>query len=145
VTNHGAGPATGVVIRDTVPAGLTITAVTPKSCTVSGQEVACPVGDLPAGASASATVEVTVTKPGTYANTGHVTAVPHDPVAANNTATATLHVRAAPPPAPPPTPASGSAPPLANTGVDVGGLLATGLGLLAAGGLALLVSRRRRA
>jgi uncharacterized repeat protein (TIGR01451 family) len=58
--NVGNAGATGVEIRDTIPAGLTILNV-PNSCSVNGQTVVCSIGNLAQGASQSVTFAVRAT------------------------------------------------------------------------------------
>jgi len=59
-SNVGNATATSVQIKDTVPAGLTITG-TSGSCATSGQVVTCNVGDIAQGASKSVTITLKVT------------------------------------------------------------------------------------
>jgi uncharacterized repeat protein (TIGR01451 family) len=61
VTNGGTAPASGVVVTDSVPAGLTITNVSGPGCSFAGQNVTCNVGTLAAGGSASITITVQAT------------------------------------------------------------------------------------
>ncbi|MBB4663764.1 DUF11 domain-containing protein [Conexibacter arvalis] len=59
VTNHGPSTATGVVVADALPAGVTFGSATPTqgaACTAVGQQVTCPIGTLAAGASAQVQV-----------------------------------------------------------------------------------------
>ncbi|MCL2091990.1 MAG: hypothetical protein FWH11_12475 [Micrococcales bacterium] len=97
-TSYGPSDATGVVLTDTVPAGVTgIVATTSRGdpCTVSGQTVTCPVGRLPSagaglpGAAATVTITGTVAPQttGTLHNTATATASTTDPDASNDTAT----------------------------------------------------------
>jgi uncharacterized repeat protein (TIGR01451 family) len=58
--NIGTKQATNVVITDTIPAGLTITA-TSAGCSVAGQTVTCNVGTLDPGQKKSITITVTAT------------------------------------------------------------------------------------
>jgi uncharacterized repeat protein (TIGR01451 family) len=59
-SNIGNAAATNVQIKDTIPAGLTITG-TSASCSTSGQAVTCNVGDIAQGGSKSVTITVKVT------------------------------------------------------------------------------------
>ena len=61
VSNTGGGEATGVVVTDTIPAGLVITGFSP-SCTVSGQTVTCQLGTIAAGANVTVTITVQATE-----------------------------------------------------------------------------------
>ena len=84
VTSVGGATATSVTVTDAIPAGLTIGTVTPSvgTCTKSGQNVTCSLGDLAAananGGTKSATITIHVgTSPtlcDTVTNTGHATA-----------------------------------------------------------------------
>ncbi len=63
VENNGPSDATGVVLYDALPAGLTAVSANDAECDVSGGAVTCPIGDLANGA--TYTVEVTgKVKPG---------------------------------------------------------------------------------
>jgi uncharacterized repeat protein (TIGR01451 family) len=96
VVNHGPSRATGTAVTDTVPTGLRIEAVFPSrgSCTTSGQTIACDVGNLASGATASITVTVLTTKAGSYTNTASVTSEVPDPEAVNNLDSASVQVTA---------------------------------------------------
>jgi uncharacterized repeat protein (TIGR01451 family) len=59
VTNDGDATATGVVVTDVIPDGLTIDQVDGPGCVVDGQVVTCDVGDIAPGASVTITIEVT--------------------------------------------------------------------------------------
>jgi uncharacterized repeat protein (TIGR01451 family) len=84
VTSTGATAATNVVVTDAIPNGLGIAGAssTSGSCTVSGQNVTCNVGDLAAANAAngtkSATITVNITTStavcGKVPNTGHASA-----------------------------------------------------------------------
>lgn len=62
LTARNAGPANAhdVVVTDTLPAGTTLTGVTPAGCTSVGDDVTCAVGTLAAGATKVVTVTATV-------------------------------------------------------------------------------------
>ena len=81
-TNPGPSTATGVVLTDTVPDGVTnVTASVvgggaTATCAVSGNTVTCPIGDMPAGSTVAIAINGTVspdTPAGTIVNTAGVT------------------------------------------------------------------------
>ncbi len=79
VVNHGPSDATGVVVTDTLPAGVTFVSAS-SGCTESGGTVTCTVGDLADGASATLDIVVTVdpSTTGTLTNTASVSADQND-------------------------------------------------------------------
>ncbi|HXK30135.1 MAG TPA: SBBP repeat-containing protein, partial [Candidatus Binatia bacterium] len=89
VTNNGPNDATGVVLTDTLPAGVVLVSATPGagSCVVT-TTVDCDLGGLINGASATVTVVVTTTAKGTLVNTVSVAGEQADPDIRDNTATA---------------------------------------------------------
>jgi uncharacterized repeat protein (TIGR01451 family) len=90
VTNRGPGAATGVVLTQAVPSG--VTSVKANGCTVSGT-VTCSVGSLASGASRTFTITAKVTAPkGTLTSTASVASTSWDEVAGNDRATATSTV-----------------------------------------------------
>ena len=67
--NVGNGPATNVVITDTLPAGLVFISVEPSSGSCSGRQVlTCQVGNLAPGARATVTLVVSVKTRGDHVN-----------------------------------------------------------------------------
>ncbi len=99
VTDNGtaSGPSTtsGVRLIDTLPAGVTLLSATPSKGSCSGTAtIACGLGILPGGASATVDVVVKVapSTTGTLTNTASVSAATSDPNASDNTATATSTV-----------------------------------------------------
>ena len=91
VTNLGPSDAAGVVVTDTLPAGLTLVSATPSQGTCGGA-VECNLGALAAGASATVRVEARLTAPGALRNVARVSAATPDPSAANNEAAAEVRV-----------------------------------------------------
>ncbi|HEX2832283.1 MAG TPA: hypothetical protein VHW00_04670 [Thermoanaerobaculia bacterium] len=96
VTNNGPATATGIVIDDTLPAGVTVTNINagPWSCTQLVGSVRCSGSAL---ANSSSSIQLTVTAPaqsGTITNIVTIGATTADPVIANNTASATTVVNA---------------------------------------------------
>lgn len=84
VTNNGPTAATGVVMTDTLPAGLTVLGAT-VGCNIG---VVCQVGDLNVGESKTYTITVRVqgtTQPGTLTNHAEATAAQAEFVPVNNT------------------------------------------------------------
>jgi hypothetical protein len=100
VTNHGPGFAP-ITFTDVVPSGLRIDAVAggENACTTTGQTVSCTIANLAVGDSQPVDVVVTPTTAKTYSNTVTVAnpSAITDPVTTNNSATATLSVKAAAP------------------------------------------------
>jgi len=94
VTNHGPSVATGVTLTDSLPAAVSfVSALSGQgSCTESNRLVTCTLGSLASGASASATIIVTTTSPGTITNSATVVAAEFDANTANNTAAAATTV-----------------------------------------------------
>ena len=99
VQDLGPSNSTGVVVSDTLPAGVTYTngtaTTTQGSVSASGGTLTITVGNLTAnGAAATITIPVTVnsTTTGTVSNTATVSGVEPDPNMANNTSTCTTTV-----------------------------------------------------
>ncbi len=94
ITAANAGPAvaTGVVITDALPVGLSF--VSGAGCSAAGQTVTCPVGTLAVGASAAVTFTVHADAAGTFTDTASVNGDLVDLNLANNTKTETTTVLA---------------------------------------------------
>ena len=86
VTNDGPQDATGVVVVDTLPAGVTFVSAS-AGCTEAAGVVTCDVGALAVDAVKEITIVVTADVEGTITNTATVTGAEIDPFADNNTAT----------------------------------------------------------
>ena len=94
VGNNGPSPATGVVVTDDLPAGVTGIVATSSqgSCTTA---VSCSVGTVPAGATVTVTVRASVppdSTAGSLTDVARVSADTADPDPTNNTAGATAAV-----------------------------------------------------
>jgi uncharacterized repeat protein (TIGR01451 family) len=140
ITAHNAGPsnATGVLVTDPLPAGLTLVSATPTTGTyVSGTGV-WTIGPLASGASTTLTVVVAVTTSGAIMNTAQKTGENEsDPNPGNDVSSATITGTGLPGP-----PNGGMAQtfPSPPGGGQGGGLL---LGTALAGFFGLLFLRRR--
>ena len=95
VTNNGSSAATGVHLRDTLPAGAKFRSVTADqgSCSLSKNEVVCDLGVLVNGATATVTIDVTSTVVGVIANRALVQANEPDPDLCDNTVKAVTTVQ----------------------------------------------------
>jgi uncharacterized repeat protein (TIGR01451 family) len=94
VTNAGPSPAAGVTLTDTLPAGTytDVTATTTQgSCTTA---VVCSIGTMAAGATVTVSITATVTaNDTTITNIASIASGTADPVASDNTATASFLVQ----------------------------------------------------
>ena len=97
VTNAGPQAATGVVLTDNLPAGLTVVSITPSQGTTSrvGDTVTASLGNIASGGSATLTVVVTTASVGTLAHTASVASGTGDPTPGNNNASRDVNVVAA--------------------------------------------------
>jgi uncharacterized repeat protein (TIGR01451 family) len=87
VTNGGPGAASGVVVTDTLPAGLNyVSASAPPTILSLGGPVMLNFGNIPAGGSSSATLTVHAAVAGFYTNLVSVTGNEADLALANNSA-----------------------------------------------------------
>jgi uncharacterized repeat protein (TIGR01451 family) len=93
VTNNGPSDATGVVVTDTLPSGVTLVGT---SITCAGTTtLVCDLGNITSGNNTSFTIVVSVdaaTPPGTLLNTATVAGNEFDPNTGNNTGTAPVTV-----------------------------------------------------
>ena len=101
VTNNSDVTATGVMVVDSLPGGVTVESTSP-GCTDSGDTVTCDVGEIEPQATADLTVVVTVEPEtaGPLSNTATVEGSQFDPDLGNNSATAETTVKAAATPSP---------------------------------------------
>ena len=98
VTNLGPGSGSGVVVTDSLPAGLSfVSAVaTQGSCTNNGNVVSCSLGTMTNGAVAFVTVVATANTAGVVSNFATVSSASADFGTTNNNASATALVNAFP-------------------------------------------------
>jgi N-acetylglucosamine-6-sulfatase len=94
VANAGPDPAEEVTVSDALPAGAAFVSAsaTQGSCEQTGGTVDCSLGTLASAASATVTIVVRPTTPGTLSNTASVTSTTADPAPANNSDTETTEV-----------------------------------------------------
>jgi uncharacterized repeat protein (TIGR01451 family) len=86
-TNNGPAAATGVVVKDTLPANSTFVSAS-AGCVHAAGIVTCTVGSLASGASTSFDIIVTAGSSGTtLTNTATISGNQSDPILANNTST----------------------------------------------------------
>jgi uncharacterized repeat protein (TIGR01451 family) len=89
IANNGPSGATGVIVKDTLPSGVTFVSATSSqgSCSYANGIVTCNLETLNSGKSATVTIVVRPTVGGTITNTASVSSNEFDPNMANNTAT----------------------------------------------------------
>jgi uncharacterized repeat protein (TIGR01451 family) len=96
LTNLGPDTARGVTISNTLPSGVTFVQANGPggSCTRNNLVVTCPVGTLANGATALATIRVTVNAAvgATLTNTAQAATTDDDPTGTNNSASVTTRV-----------------------------------------------------
>ena len=101
VSNAGPGPASAVLVRDELPAGVTVVTTSGSQgepCTTEGTALVCPVGEIPAQGSAGLTITVTASQVGASTNVATVRSDQFDPDNGNDTASVTSTVLAELPP-----------------------------------------------
>ncbi len=94
VTNNGPAPSSNTTMTLVLPANVVVTG-TPSStqgtCAGSGP-VVCTIGTLPVNGTATQTINVSTTAPGTAMANGSVTATETDPVNTNNSSSASVNI-----------------------------------------------------
>jgi uncharacterized repeat protein (TIGR01451 family) len=91
VSNNGPADATGVVLTQTVPAGLAFVSA-PSGCAFSAGVVTCAVGALSRGARADYGIVVSGSSAGNHAPASSVSSGLPDPVGSNNSAASSVSV-----------------------------------------------------
>jgi uncharacterized repeat protein (TIGR01451 family) len=100
VANGGGEPASGVVLTDVLPLGVTFVSATPTSGSCTGPilvVLTCNLGDMPDGGHATVQVVVRPTATGSIANTATVVSSSPDTNPGNNISTETTEVSASTP------------------------------------------------
>jgi len=94
ITNSGPQTATGVVVTNVLPAGVSFASASSSQgqCTFSAGVITCSLGALGAGSSAAVTIVVTAITTGQITNAAGVFAIETDPNASDNVATAITSV-----------------------------------------------------
>jgi uncharacterized repeat protein (TIGR01451 family) len=91
VANSGPSTATGVVLSDVLPAGVTLVSAQPTQGSCSGTAtISCSLGTLAVGGNASVVIRVIPNTAGSLTDTAIVTSGVPDPNAANNNASITV-------------------------------------------------------
>jgi len=100
VVNNGPWEATGIVLTDTLPAGVTFVSATPgaPTCTESGGDVICNLGSLSSTSAMTVTIVVTPNVAGTIVNFAVVAADEYDPDPSNDADSIDTTVTTAPDP-----------------------------------------------
>ena len=94
VTNNGPDPASGVVLTNLLPAGVTVVSLSSSLGTpvMQGQSIRCEFGNLAAGGVASMTVILTSSTQGTLTDIAAVSGNDSDPNLSNNSVTSQVQV-----------------------------------------------------
>ena len=95
VTNHGPDDATGVVVTDPLPTGMTLTGTVPAGCSVSGGTVTCKRPTVTAGSSVTFNLDVSIGQGAANTapqNTATVSSTTPDPDLTDNSSSTTVGV-----------------------------------------------------
>ena len=99
VSNAGPSVATGTVLSDSLPAGVSFVSVQPSQGSCSGTAtLSCSLGTLAVGGNASVVIQVIPNAAGSLTDTASVASNVTDPNTANNSASVTVNAVAAPQP-----------------------------------------------
>jgi uncharacterized repeat protein (TIGR01451 family) len=91
LSNQGPDQATGVIVQETLPAGVTFVSATPSQGSYSSGTGVWTVGAVANGASATLQLQATVISPNPQTNRASIShSDPFDPDSGNNTAAATI-------------------------------------------------------
>jgi uncharacterized repeat protein (TIGR01451 family) len=92
VTNSGPSTATGVVLSDVLPAGVTLVSAQPSQGSCGGTAtISCSLGTLAIGGNASVVIQVIPNTAGSLTDTASVASGVPDPNPTNNNASATVN------------------------------------------------------
>jgi uncharacterized repeat protein (TIGR01451 family) len=146
VVNNGPATASGVVVTDPLPAGVTLVSTDP-ACTVTHGALNCSLGALASDEAASVEIvgQVGESTRGSLANTATVASDILEPLPGNNSSTVTVDVIASDDETDAPEGASsgGHRGRLARTGFSSFEIAVSALALCAVGGTLVLIARRR--
>lgn len=94
LTNNGPASAPGVIVTDSLPAGVSLVSATPSqgTCSTSGNAITCSLGTVATGGTATVLITVIPLTPGPLSTVATVSSGVADPNPANNQATASTTV-----------------------------------------------------